>query len=135
MESPDRSTTVSAKVSGERLDRLETFCDEHDVPKSQVLRDGIDAVTNTVSSEFETPLQPPQDDRLAWGYRRLVDVANDEGVVRDETAKRACSGGKHGLSKDEVISYIIKPLYRRNYIRKMSDLYGNRSWNIRGWDR
>lgn len=84
--------------------------------------------------EYVTPLEPPRNDRLARGYKRLCQASNANGVVRRDTAQKACTNGPQNLSKEEVDALVLKPLDRRGYITLQSNLYGDSAWKIVGWE-
>lgn len=136
MESPEeRYENVSARLSGSRLERFEAYVDQSDESKSAVIRDGIDAVTTGEVDTESTPLRPPTEDRLAWAYDRLCKVANADGIVSGESARRVCSGGPQNISKKETTDLILKPLRRRGYIRRQANIYGDEAYQLVGWGK
>jgi len=84
--------------------------------------------------EYITPLEPPRNETLARGYKRLCQAANANGIVRSETAKKTCTNGPQNLSKNGVGALVPKPLDRRGYIRLRSNLYGTNAWKLVGWE-
>ena len=137
MESPEENyERVTVRLSGDRLDRFEEFLEAGDASKSDVVRKGIDAVVaSDTHDERGPPFRPPTEDRLARGYRKLYRNANADGVIGEEAARRVCSGGPDGLSKTEVKTSILKPLHRRNYLKRVANIYGDSAYRINGWDR
>ena len=125
MESPDRSTTVSAKVSGTRLEQLESYCDEHDIAKSEVIRRGIDAVVGQRTDDSAGRSAPTDDERLADAWRALRRLTNGGGEwVRQD---RACAHLAQRISdydKNTVYGGLLRPLSDRGYLRLAADAQG-----------
>lgn len=92
-------------------------------------------VGNVVESgeDLGTPLVPPSEPRLSRAYKRLCMAANQSGVVRAKTARRACSGGSHNLAKDEVEPLLLRPLQERGYLRRLGNIHGDCAWKLVGW--
>ena len=128
--------TVSASSVPEGLvDEFDDWVDRGDRfdSRSEAIR-GL--MRNAVGStpEYVTPLEPPRNERLARGYKRLCQAANKNGVVRRDSARKACTNGPQNLSKQEVDALVLEPLDRRGYITLQSNLYGDSAWKIVGWD-
>lgn len=128
MESPtDRTTTASAQLSGERLERLETYCEDHDLAKSEVIRRGIDAITDH-NDDGDGGRVPPADNDLATAYkalRRLTD--GGDGWVRQERACSHLAQRVNDYNKNTVYGGLLRPLAERNYLRLASDAQGRSS--------
>lgn len=84
--------------------------------------------------EYVTPLEPPKNERLARGYKRLCQAANSNGIVRPKTAKKACTNGPQNLNKKEVDALVLRPLNRRGYLNLQGNVYGDFAWKIVGWE-
>lgn len=127
-------TSVSVKVNGDLLAAFDEWWQSGKYEsRSEALRA---LVRGAVNGHVDTsaPLQPPADDLLAYGYERLVAVANPDGIIRDDTARKACTNGPRNLSKEEVPAMVLKPLTRRGYVTRLSNIYGHTSWKLHGWD-
>ena len=136
MESPEENyQRISARLSGSRLEQFEAYLEEHDASKSDVIRKGIDAVVSRSNDDHGLPLAPPSDDRLEHAYRRLCAVANKNGIVRGDSARRVCAGGPESISKTEVPDLILRPLSRRGYVRRRANIYGGEAYKLVGWER
>ena len=136
MESPEENyQRISARLSGSRLEQFEAYLEEHDASKSDVIRKGIDAVVSRSNDDHGLPLAPPSDDRLEHAYRRLCAVANKNGIVRGDSARRVCSGGPESIGKAEVPDLILRPLSRRGYVRRRANIYGGEAYKLVGWER
>jgi hypothetical protein len=83
--------------------------------------------------ELGTPLIPPSESRLSRAYKRLCMAANQNGIVRSRTARRACAGGPNNLGKDEVEPLLLRPLHKRGYISRLANVQGDTAWQITGW--
>lgn len=83
--------------------------------------------------ELGTPLIPPRKSRLSRAYKRLCMAANQNGVIRAKTARRACAGGPQNLSKDEVEPLLLRPLQDRGYLRRLANVHGDYAWKLVGW--
>jgi Arc/MetJ-type ribon-helix-helix transcriptional regulator len=105
--------------------------------RSKVLREMIREKIEEEPGE-ETPLSPPTEERLSVAYKKLCEVANGDGMVRQDTAKRACSTGKAGMSKGEVLDIVLRPLERRGYLNRRSNIYATQdrdtAWELVGWE-
>lgn len=128
------NATVSASVPSPILEEFDEWVEKSDYEsRSEALREVMRDASGG-SAHFETPLRPPTEEDLEWAYRRLCQVASQHGVVRGDTAKRVCSGGRPGYSKEEAQALLIHKLHRRNYIRQISDSQGrNTAWKLVGW--
>jgi len=70
MESPtDRTTTVSAPLSDERLERFERYIDERDISKAEAIRRGIDKLID--GPDLESGRVPPSEEHLATAWRSV----------------------------------------------------------------
>lgn len=125
MQSPrDKSTTVSAQLSGKRLEHLEEYIDEHDVAKSEVIRRGIDAIVTSDDDQVDGRM-PPSDDDLATAYDALLRLSNGgDGWVRQERACAHLSQRVSDYNKDTVYGGLLRPLAERGYVKLASDAQG-----------
>lgn len=124
--------TLSAKVDGSLIEAFDQWCESGDISSRSegvrvLLRDAVDG-----HAPQGLPRQPPVDDQLDYAYRQLVDAANGDGIVPVRGAKRVCSGGPRNMSKQEVFDMALKPLMRRGYLRRRSDLYGHTAFEVLG---
>jgi len=129
----------SVRVQEDLLAEFDEWADKNYGSRSKALRTFMrDAVDGGVEEEDLTPLQPPREDLLAESYRKLCAFARRSGstggVVKDSTARRICAGGSDGLSKEDVDTSILRPLQRRGYLIRQSNVYGESAWRLNGWD-
>lgn len=132
--SGDGATVSASGVPEELIAEFDDWWEQSDYDsRSQairgVMREAVDGPVETT-----TPLVPPDEDRLEWGYRKLCAAANGSGVIKTKRAKRVCSNGPENLTKEEVPDLVLHPLRRRGYVRRLSNLYGAESWAIVGWE-
>lgn len=83
--------------------------------------------------ESQTPLDPPEDDRLALGYQKLCRCASENGMVRPKSAESLLASALN-VSKSEVKPTVLRPLANRGYLICHSNLYGHVAWEIVGWN-
>jgi hypothetical protein len=126
----DKTTTISVRVD-------EATKDEYQERVDSMSGDLADYINERVGSQdYDTPLQPPYNPRLARGYKRLVDAATENGHIRGDTARRVVSGGPNNISKDEAIDLVLKPLHRNGYIKPTGTILSQRQyWELNGWNR
>lgn len=93
-----------------------------------------DLVSNVVDDgeEFGTPLVPPSETHLSRAYERLCMAANEGGVIRGKSARRACSGGPRNIGKDEVETLLLRPLQNRGYLKRLANIHGDEAWRLVG---
>lgn len=127
-----RKKQVKVRVDADLVEEFDEWCEEKDLSRSEALRTHMRAcVADTVA--WETPRQPPtDDDRLERAYRRLCAIANDDGVLREQTATSILASVL-GISKNETKPMVLKPLLKRNYLTSQSNVYGDTSLHIAGW--
>jgi len=123
MESPtDRTTTVSAPLKGDRLERLEDYVDDRDVSKAEAIRRGIDAITDGV--DLEDGRVPPDDDDLATAWRALRRLTDGGGWVRQDRATSYLAQRVPDYDKGTVYGGLLRPLSQRGYIQTTADAQG-----------
>jgi len=131
--------TPSLRVQEDLLAEFDEWAEENHGSRSKAMRAFMrDAVGGGVEAEDLTPLQPPREDLLAESYRKLCAFCrrsgSTSGIVQDDTARRLCSGGSESLSKEDADTSVLRPLQRRGYLRRLSNVYGESSWKLIGWD-
>ncbi len=139
LKGADEMKRLTVRVHEDLADEFDEWAEENHGDRSKAVRTFMrDAVGGGVDAEDLTPLQPPREELLSDSYRKLCAFArrsgSDAGIVRTETAERICSGGAEGLSKEDVDTSVLRPLQRRGYLRRISNIYGESSWRINGWD-
>lgn len=93
-----------------------------------LMRQEVSGASNT-----DTPRTPPKDEPLATAYLTLCDICNADGVIRDDIAEtELCTTlGK----RVEIINHsVLANLRDRGYLARMTNVYGDASWKLRGWD-
>jgi hypothetical protein len=125
MESPrDKSTTVSAQLSGKRLEAFEDYIEEYDVAKSEVIRRGIDAIVDAEQSDHDGRM-PPTDDDLATAYEALRRLTSGGGQwIRQERACTHLSQRVNDYDKNTVYGGLLRPLDDLGYIDLAADAQG-----------
>lgn len=127
MESPNRTTTASVQLTDDRLERLEEYAEENDLSKSEVLRRGIDAVTESSVDDHDGRVPPAEDD-LRKAYLALKRLSNGgEAWVREDRAARHLAQQVSNYSKETVYGGLLKPLSKRGYVRLSTDPTGHSS--------
>ena len=121
MESPERTTTVSAKLTGERLEKLEEYCDERDVPKSEVIRRGLDTVLG--NKEKVGGRVPPAETDLAKAYKTLYRMSSGGGWIRQDRALSILAQEVPGYNKNTSYG-LLRRLAKRSYLKLGSDAEG-----------
>jgi hypothetical protein len=125
MESPrDKTSTVSAQLSGQRLERLEDYIENHDVAKSEIIRRGIDAIVATDIDQDDGRV-PPADDDLATAYEALRRLTSGgDQWIRQERACAHLSQRVNDYNKDTVYGGLLRPLDDLGYIDLAADAQG-----------
>jgi len=127
-----RRKQVKIRAKEGLVEQFDEWCEDQDVSRSEGLRDAMRSRVNGEGIEWQTPRQPPRDDeRLATAYETLCAVANQDGVVREGTALSVVAT-KLGLSKAEIQAMALKPLAKRGYLSRESNVYGATSYRING---
>ena len=122
MQSPERATTVSAKITGSRLDQLEEYCEDRGCAKSEVIRKGIDAVTG--EPEKISGRVPPTEDDLATAWKALLRLTNGGGWVKQDRCLSYLAQRVPDYNKSTVYGGLLRPLSQRGYIRLAGDYEG-----------
>lgn len=132
----DREQKISLRADPDLVDEFDEWAEDTHGSRSAAIRSLMRSAVDGVA-DYSTPRQPPTEDLLAEAYRRLVDVAratgSQEGYIRESTARRVCSGGRAGLSKDDARDRLLKPLSKRGYLRRVGNVHGDTSYQILGW--
>jgi len=127
-----RRKQVKFRAPEDVVEEFDEWCDDQDVSRAEALRTQMRAVT-AAGEEYDTPRRPPgDDDRLATGYRRLCAIANQDGVIREDTATSILATAL-GISKRETKPMVLRPLHERGYLTRQSNVYGATSYHIAGW--
>jgi intergrase/recombinase len=126
-----RRKQVKFRAPESIVEEFDQWCDEQDMSRAEALRTQMRAVT-AASEEYETPRQPPGDERLSTAYRRLCAVANQDGVIREHTATSILASVL-GISKTETKPMALRPLNDRGYLIRQSNVFGETSYHIAGW--
>jgi hypothetical protein len=128
----------SVSVPDLLLDEFDEWAEERYENRSEAIQALMrNAVNSGPDLEYDTPLQPPADEVLSRGYRRLCLAASGDGVVPHESAKITCSNGPSNLSKQEATRMVLRPLRERGYLRRLVSVdvrEGSSAWKIVGWD-
>ncbi|MCU4716855.1 CopG family ribbon-helix-helix protein [Halapricum hydrolyticum] len=127
-----RKKQVKVRVDADLVDEFDQWCDDRDTNRSEAIRQHMRAAVSG-GQEYETPRQPPNDDdRLATAYHRLCAVANQDGVIREDTATSILATVL-GISKKETRPMVLRPLHKRGYLTRQSNVFGATSYHIAGW--
>lgn len=128
-----RKKQVKFRAPEDVVEAFDEWCDERDQSRAEALRTHLQACVNG-AREYDTPRQPPADDeKLDTAYRRLCGVANGDGIVRERTATSILASVL-GISKTETKPMALKPLVKRGYLTRESNVYGATAYRISGWD-
>jgi hypothetical protein len=103
-----------------------------DQNRSEKLRELMQEVVGGPSAD-DTPLMPPTDETLAEAYRHLCDVANRDGIIREDTALSVLSS-RLGRSKTEIRHTVLKNLDGDGYLIPRHSYSGRngRAWKLSG---
>lgn len=102
-----RRKQVKFRAPESIVEEFDQWCDEQDMSRAEALRTQMRAVASA-GEEYETPRQPPtDDDRLATAYRRLCAVANQDGIIREDTATSILATAL-GISKKETKPMVLR---------------------------
>jgi hypothetical protein len=124
------TTSITFRVPSHLKEQFKNDVDNMSATLQEYVRDHV----NKSDVEQPTPRDPPTEQHLARAYEQLCEIVSREGVVKQSTAKRMLSGGPRKCSKEDVVHNLLHPLRKRGYIHRTSDVYGNVSWHIHGWD-
>jgi hypothetical protein len=85
------------------------------------------------ASTTDTPRTPPKDEPLGTAYLTLCDICNADGVIRQDLAVTHLAATMS--KRQEIIKRtVLSRLRDRGYLARLTDLYGNASYKLRGWD-
>lgn len=121
-ERQDPRKTVSFRASDELVSRIE------DLPmsKSEFLRQ---AAAEKLERTPENGIEPPEDQELAKCYAELVEMANDNGHLPEDLAVNQLAQSL-GRPAKQIRRTVLRPLSRRGYVQRQSDLYGYTSLKV-----
>lgn len=103
---------------------LEEYIENHDVAKSEVIRRGIDAVTDG-DDDPENGRVPPTDNDLATAYEALRRLTSGgEQWIRQERICAHLAPRVSDYNKDTVYGGLLRPLDDLGYITLATDAQG-----------
>lgn len=128
-----RRKQVKFRAPEDVVEEFDQWVDDRDMSRSEALRSHMRACVSGGQS-YDTPCQPPTDnERLETAYRRLCAVANADGLIREDTVTSILASVL-GISKAETKPMVLKPLLKRGYITRQSNIYGDTSYRVAGWN-
>lgn len=98
--------------------------------RADALRSLMEKAMHTTINEG-TPLVPPSEQPLRKSYIRLTTIANHDGIIPHDVATSEL-GSYLGRQKGGIERTVLQKLRERIYIRQISNVYGDRSWKLRG---
>ena len=128
-----RRTQVKFRAEETLLEQFDEYAETNHDSRAEALRHAMRLCLGAASDDT-APLYPPTDEPHRTAYLRLVDIANPEGIIRHEYALRELST-LLGKPTETVNHAVLKKLQRRGYLAGVSNVYGDRHWKLRGWDR
>ena len=131
----ERAKRTSIRVHEELLEEFDELVEERNSTRTDQIRRLMQLEVQRSNNEgYQTPLRPPLDGQLAYGYERLCQASNASGVIKGSVAEKVTTNGPNNLAKSETRHLVLRPLQRRGYIRRMSNLYGDEAYRIVGWE-
>lgn len=129
-----RRMQVRYRVDADLLESYDAWVDESDhESRSAALRQAMRRDINGGTTR-KTPRVPPTDNEtLHVAYLKLCDIANADGVIRHDLAEEELSTTL-GKRKQAVRHQVLGKLRNRGYLARAANVYGDRSWKLRGWD-
>lgn len=131
-DEPNRNGQVKIRVAEPLIEQFDHWVQDSEYAnRSEAIRKLMARAIN--GRDSAAPLDPPREEPLGKAYLLLVDIANHDGVIPHEIAVTELST-KLGKRKKIVERSVIQKLRERGYLRQSANLYGERSWSLRGWD-
>lgn len=99
------------------IERLVQHVEEHNVSKSDLVRNALDEyVEDAETSDDEPRIRPPRTENLRRALEILQELARDEDGAVDETTALAELAQKFGRDKEACKRTLISPLVDQGYV-------------------
>jgi len=128
-----RRAQVKFRADEGLLEQFDEYAEENHDSRSEALRYAMRRCLGAADDDV-APLYPPADDPLRTAYLRLVDIANADGVIRHDYAVAELNT-LLGKRETTIERAVLRKLRSRGYLRQIANVYGGRSWALRGWGR